>query len=58
MKSGKKGYPYSFTAAPEKALLLGWGYKATVWRITGSQFFSSGKKMHITNHIHLPCETE
>lgn len=58
MKSGKKGYPYSFTAAPEKALLLGWGHKATVWRITGSQFFSSGKKMHITNHIHLPCETE
>lgn len=57
-KSGKFGYPYSFSAAPDEFLLLGWGHKATKWKITGSQFFSSGKKMHITNHIQLPCEKE
>lgn len=52
-----KACPYSCTAARQEVLLTGWGHKATMWNITGSQFFSSKKKIHITNHIRLLCET-
>lgn len=52
-KSGKKGCPYSFTAAHQEALLFGRGDKATMWNITGSQFFSSKKKTHKSNTTSL-----